>query len=117
MLIVDDDEDLRGSIRDYAESLGIDVWEAPSGVEALWILEEHRPALVLLDLNMPRLGGFETLNHLRAKHASVRVVVVTGNPTDETRRRLASLGVELLVKPLAVSALDSVFTAQERTAR
>jgi CheY-like chemotaxis protein len=111
VLIVDDDESLRATIRDYAERLGIDVWEAPNGLEAVWILEHQRPALVLLDLKMPRLDGFETLRQIRHIDASMRVVLVTGDPDDAARRRLAALELEVLYKPITPAELDRVFGA------
>ena len=111
VLIVDDDEHLRATIRTYAETLGIDVREAANGLEALWIVQHQRPALVLLDLTMPRLDGFETVRHVQTFDPSIRVVLVTGDRSDETRQRFASLDLEVLLKPLALSDLDRLFTA------
>ncbi len=111
VLIVDDDDNLRSTIREYAQGLGMDVWEASNGLEALWIVQHQRLELVLLDLKMPRLDGFETLRHVREVDPGIRVVLVTGDSSDETRERLASLNLEVLLKPLSISDLERVFSA------
>ena len=111
VLIVDDDDNLRSTIREYAQGLGMDVWEASNGLEALWIVQHQRLELVLLDLKMPRLHGFETLRHVREVDPGIRVVLGTGDSSDETRERLASLNLEVLLKPLSISDLERVFSA------
>jgi two-component system response regulator (stage 0 sporulation protein F) len=105
VLVVDDDENLRQTIADYVKAVGSQAWEAANGLEALWVVKHHRPGLVLLDLGMPRLDGFETIRHIKKFDSSIRIVVITGDVTDETRRRVEGLGVELLVKPLDLRTL------------
>ena len=109
VLVVDDDANLRRTLCDYVRSLDKTAWEAAHGLEALWIVKHQRPDLVLLDLTMPRLDGFETIRHIRKFDPSIRVVVITGDPREEIRLRVASLGLDLLLKPLEPAALDAVF--------
>lgn len=80
-------------------------------LEALWILKHHRPELVLLDLTMPRLDGFETVRHIRKFQPSQRIVVITGDISEATRTRVTGLGLELLLKPVELSRLDTLFGA------
>jgi CheY-like chemotaxis protein len=84
------------------------VWEATNGLEALWIVKHQRLELVLLDLRMPRVDGFETLRHIRRFDPSIRIIIVTGDVSDETRRRVEDLELELLSKPFTLEALDAM---------
>ena len=109
VLIVDDNEDVRRLLVDYATMLESEVLEASNGLEALWIVKHRRPELVLLDLTMPRLGGYETIRHIRKFDPRIRIVVITGDATEQTRREVGRLGLELLIKPIDLRALDALF--------
>src|SRR5204863_4880371 len=106
------DQQLRRMLLNYAVSLGCQAWEASNGLEALLIVKHHRPTLVLLDLTMPRLDGFETIRHIRRFDPSIRIVIVTGDAGEETRRRVQELGLELLLKPFRMSDLDPIFESR-----
>jgi CheY-like chemotaxis protein len=75
----------------------------------LWLVKHQRPDVVLLDLTMPHLGGYETIRHIRKFDPRIRIVVITGDATEQTRREVEPLGLELLVKPFDLRALDVVF--------
>src|SRR5207244_10599977 len=60
-LVVDDDPEARKVLKDFLRLRGLAVLEARNGLEALLSVKQHRPGVVVLDLNMPRLGGLETL--------------------------------------------------------
>lgn len=80
ILICDDDAALRFLVREtlsLSSSLQV-VAEAADGIEALEQLRLHRPDVVLLDLNMPRQDGMETLPLLRGEFPTTRVVVLSG---------------------------------------
>ena len=80
LLIVDDEADFRQGTRKALERRGYEVREAGSGAEAIELVEEERPDVVLLDLMMPERGGLSTLVALRRDEElrSVPIVVVTG---------------------------------------
>ena len=109
VLIVDDDEGVRQMIADYVKTAGREAWEASNGLEALWIVKHRRPGLVLLDLTMPRLDGYETIRHIHKFDPSIRIVVITGDITEATRQRVAGLGVDLLLKPIDLRSLNALF--------
>src|SRR5262249_26520999 len=109
VLIVDDEPGIRELIVEYVKSSGAEAWEASNGLEALWVVKHQRPQLVLLDLTMPRLDGYETIRHIQKFDPSIRVVVITGDATETTRQRVAALGVEVLLKPIDLQALDALF--------
>ena len=111
VLIVDDDDGVRQMIAEYVRTSGTEAWEASNGLEALWVVKHQRPALVLLDLMMPRLDGYETIRHIRAFDPAIRIIVITGDISEAARQRIAKLGVELLLKPIDLRNLDAIFGA------
>ena len=64
-LVVDDADDVRGAIRRLLESEGYEVLEAANGREGLHVLYESKPDLVVLDVNMPDMDGWQTLDRMR----------------------------------------------------
>lgn len=100
VLVVEDDADARSVLRHVLEKEGWTVAEAGNGREGLAEVAASRPALVLLDLLMPEMDGFEFLEALRGDPitSSVPVVVITGKTlTAEDRRRLNG-GVERVLE-------------------
>jgi DNA-binding NarL/FixJ family response regulator len=84
VLVADDHGIVREGLRRLLESeqdVKV-VGEASDGREVLEEVEKHRPQVVVLDITMPRLGGLETLERLRAKHPDVKVVLLSvhGDP-------------------------------------
>lgn len=77
VLIVDDDKNLRSVVRDVLSDEGFSVAEAPDGVSALKIFKKDLPDAVLLDLNMPHMGGLETLQELKKINSHVPVIILT----------------------------------------
>ncbi|PKO26148.1 MAG: DNA-binding response regulator [Betaproteobacteria bacterium HGW-Betaproteobacteria-8] len=78
LLLVDDHAVVRQGLRTLLEQAGYQiVAEAGSGEQAYMAWQKHRPALVLLDLDMPGMGGLETLQRILAQDASARVLVFT----------------------------------------
>lgn len=84
ILIVDDDENVRASLREVLEDAGHFVLEASNGREALDRLETCSPSLVLLDMIMPIMGGSELLSVLRddGRLPGLAVVIITVHPRD-----------------------------------
>jgi CheY-like chemotaxis protein len=105
--VVDDDELLRIALQAVLEELGHSVTLAASGEEALGQLEAGlQPDLAILDLNMPGLGGVETLPRLRALRPDLPILLATGR-ADQTALDLleAFPNVSLLAKPFSMSDL------------
>ena len=101
LLVVEDDEPTRSLMERILTQDGWTVTTANNGVEALEALERVTPALVLLDLMMPRMDGFEFLHRFRQdeRHASIPVVVVTAKQlTPEDEARLSSGVSRVLAK-------------------
>ncbi len=89
ILVVDDDPDARDLICRALDSAGHEVIEAKNGAEALRILERRTPRLIVLDLMMPEVDGFDVLEHLRRQHRQeqIPVVVVTAKSLTPDERR------------------------------
>ena len=101
VLIVEDNADLRYLFRVSLTIAGFRVREAPDGYHALVALEEEPPAVVVLDLGLPRVSGFTVLDELQARRdiPQPAIVVVTGlDGVDH-------LNVTVLRKPVEPTAL------------
>ena len=107
VLVVDDDEVIRALVRDGLEREGFEVSLAGDGQSALRVIAETNPDLVILDVNMPAIGGFDVLSSIRSS-SEVPVILLTGR-VDEIDR---VLGLELgaddyVVKPFSPRELAS----------
>jgi DNA-binding NtrC family response regulator len=101
VLVVDDDAEIRALVSEYLTLHGLEVLEATNGLEALLHFKRSRPAGVVLDLRMPRLGGLDALKRMVAFDPAVHVVVVTGEVDAELRRQAVALGAKaVLGKPV-----------------
>jgi two-component system nitrogen regulation response regulator NtrX len=101
VLVVDDEADIRSSLRMILEYEGMTVREAPSGAEGLERAAAERPDVVLLDIKMPRLDGLEVLAELRRRDPSLAVVMISGHATVATAVEATRLGAfDFMEKPL-----------------
>lgn len=107
VLVVDDDPDVCIIIQDVLESEGCHVTVAHNGVEALQALDQHQPDLILLDLMMPIMDGWEVLAQLQGqpRWQGIPVVIVSANLRS---RRPAAPAVAALPKPFDISELTQV---------
>jgi CheY-like chemotaxis protein len=114
VLVADDLRDSADSLALLIELMGHAVEIAYDGEAALQAAEQFRPDIVLLDLGMPKLDGFEVSRRIRALPwgASVRLVAQSGWGQDEDRRRSAEAGFDHhLVKPIDPAALEALMQA------
>jgi len=99
ILVVDDDADVRGLVRALLERSGADVAEACDGREALRLLYDVRPDVVVLDVAMPELDGWQTLERIRDL-SQVPVLMLTARDTElEKVRGLQSGADDYVTKP------------------
>jgi two-component system, cell cycle response regulator DivK len=79
ILVVEDQEDNRQILRDLLGSAGYDLIEAENGEEALAAVAKHRPDLVLMDIQLPIMDGYEATRRLKAdpKFKAIPIIVVT----------------------------------------
>lgn len=113
ILVVDDNQDAAESLQMVLEMQGHDVLVAHDGRKALEIASRERPDLVLLDIGLPGLDGYEVAARLRQDPATAeaRLVALTGYGHEESRQRALAAGFDAhFAKPVAVGALLSGLT-------
>ena len=100
VLVVDDEADLLHIVSDRLTAAGYRVVTARDGVEALACARAARPGCIILDLKMPRLGGFEALPAIREAVPDARVIVLTGSPNRPLRDECRARGADdFMLKP------------------
>jgi len=109
VLVVDDNEQNRELLEAYLEDMpGIRLISATNGIEALKKVETDRPELILLDIMMPKMSGFEVCKRLKAdpKTRDITVVMVTAlNETSDVERAAECGTDDYLAKPIDRKAL------------
>jgi PAS domain S-box-containing protein len=113
VLIADDNHDAAVSLSMLLQAMGHDTRVVHDGIEALEEAEVYRPDIVLLDIGMPRLDGYETARRLAAKPwaAATQIVAVTGWGQETDRQRAKDAGFHRhLVKPVDLDALREVMS-------
>ncbi len=110
ILIVDDSETCRYLVSSILAEAGMDLLLAAGGYTALEIVADRRPDLVLLDLQMPGIDGFETVVRLRERPelGTVPILAFTTCSNDETREKCTRIGFNgLIAKPFDNEKLPS----------
>ncbi|SEM53855.1 two-component system, NtrC family, nitrogen regulation response regulator NtrX [Syntrophus gentianae] len=103
ILIVDDEESICRSLGDILVDEGYEVSTANSGEEAIKILDEEPPGLVLLDIWLPGIDGMEVLKTAKSQHPKLPVVMMSGHGTIETAVKATKLGAfDFIEKPLSL---------------
>ena len=88
VVIADDDEDLLEALGSFLEEEGYLVWKARDGVEAVALIQEHRPCIVVLDGVMPKLDGWQVLGRLAEdpEFEHMPVILTSGTSRSSSRR-------------------------------
>lgn len=109
LLIVDDEIDVREFAKRFFVRRGIEVSTAGGGAEALRMIGENRPDLVLLDIQMEGISGIEALRTLRDNRDDIKVIMVTGAEDPEVINEANRLGVRGYIhKPLVLEDLEKI---------
>ena len=120
VLLVEDYEDTRLMMRQQLELGGFRVVEASDGREAVERAEKQRPAVILMDLNMPVLDGFTAALRIREREETrgVPIVALTAYDTSEFRAAARAVGCsEYLPKPVAFDQLLSLVSRLSQRSR
>jgi CheY-like chemotaxis protein len=120
VLVVDDSAVIRELITVNLQLEGLEVTAVEDGQAALDVVGQVRPDVITLDVVMPRLGGFETVERLRSDPATAQipVVIVTGRAQAGDLERGDALGVDAyLTKPFEPAQLVTVVCGLVRTGR
>lgn len=123
-MIVDDEESIRQSLGGILADEGFEVLKTGSGEEALRLIDEEQPSLVLLDIWLPRMDGIEVLKSVKISYPQIPVVMMSGHGTIETAVKATKLGAfDFIEKPLSLEkvilvvnhALEFVRLEEENT--
>jgi chemosensory pili system protein ChpA (sensor histidine kinase/response regulator) len=107
-LVVDDSITVRRVTERFLQRHGMRVVTARDGLDAISVISDHKPDIILLDIEMPRMDGYEFASHVRndARVSDVPIIMVTSRVGDKHRARAIELGVnDYLGKPFQDSAL------------
>src|SRR2546422_4937678 len=109
ILVVDDEENIRHTLRGVLADEGFEVLEAPDGRRALELLARIEPRLAIVDVWMPEVDGIELVERMRSQAPGVPIIVISGHGTIETAVRVIRLGAfDFLEKPFPLDALLGV---------
>ena len=109
ILVVEDNERNRKLVRTILKFRGFEVIECEDGEPSLELARKHRPALVLMDIELPTMDGITALRRLRAdpETAAIPVVAVTASVTPSEREKVAAAGFNAyLSKPIDVVSFN-----------
>ena len=116
ILVVDDDVATVDILHTFLTIKGFDVRTALSGREAIRISKEWHPHLILLDIIMPDLDGYETLDLLKEQHEDICVLMITGMDDIDVGRKALGMGAsDFITKPLDLDYLERSVVEKLRT--
>lgn len=120
ILVIEDDEMIRSNLFELLELEDFNVLSAGDGFSGLLLAKELQPDLILCDINMPKLNGFEVLNKLRADVATAKIPFIfhTSDTDSYSHRQAMQLGAnDYLTKPVTVKKLLEAVANQCQLAR
>jgi len=113
VLVIDDEAEVRETLRDLLEAAGQEVWEAGSGREGLELLERQRVDLVCTDLGMPGMSGWEVAERVKARWPGQKVALITGWGAWVEPEELRAHGVDFLInKPFQLKEILGVLNPE-----
>jgi len=109
VLIIDDEYFFRQALIKYMQSFAAEfcvVGDAGNGILGLELIERHRPDIILIDINMPQMTGFDVIRQVFEKNPAIKFIVISGYDRFEYAQQAIKLGVQdFLLKPVTVENL------------
>ena len=106
ILVVDDDQELSDGLRIVLERQGHRVLQARDGQQGKQMIYQHHPDLIILDMMMPRMGGYPVLEHFKGKPDTPPIIMITANEGSRHKAYAEYLGViDYIRKPFAMERL------------
>ena len=110
ILIIDDESEICKMVTEFLFDAGYAASYALNGPEGLAKIKEDPPSLVILDIGMPGMDGFEVMRLIHQQFPALPVVVLTGQSDTETVKKMVELGAsEFLAKPIHLETLLNQF--------
>jgi chemosensory pili system protein ChpA (sensor histidine kinase/response regulator) len=113
-LVVDDSITMRRVTQRLLERRGVKVYTARDGLDAITVLQEHPVDILLLDIEMPRMDGYQLASHVRndAKLRELPIIMITSRSGEKHRAKAIEIGVnDYLSKPYQESQLIGAIAA------
>lgn len=118
VLIVDDEEEFATTLAERLSLRGYDARVEGDGEGALAAVEASLPDVVVLDVKMPGIGGFEVLRRIKSDHPQLPVILLTGHGATKDGMKGMELGAyDYLIKPIDIMDLIEKMDAAIRTSR
>ena len=106
VLLVDDEEELVNALAERLQIRGLNPEIALNGEQALQVVQDRVPDVMVLDLRMPGIDGLEVLRRIKKAHNQIEVVVLTGHGSEKDREIALRLGAfDYLQKPVDITDL------------
>ena len=107
ILVVDDEQDVCDMLEKFLKIKGYEVSTALSGEEALTLVKEEKPHVVLLDIRMPEMDGLECLERIKEIDKEISVIMITALKQEEVGKKAMELGAyDYITKPLSLQYLQ-----------
>ena len=108
VLLVDDEQEFITALSERLQIRGIDVRLAFDGEQALRLVQDQQPDIMVLDLKMPGIDGIEVLRRVKATRPEIEVIILTGHGTETDRETCMALGAfAYLQKPVDIDLLGA----------
>jgi len=109
VLVVDDEKNIRETLKDVLEDEGYVVFLAENGREALNVIERNAVDAVLLDLWLPEIGGMDVLQTIKSGNNDLQVIIITGHGSIDAAVKATKIGAfDFIEKPLSIDRVLSV---------
>jgi two-component system OmpR family response regulator len=106
IMVVDDEPGVRALLQDALRIAGFETLEATDGMSALTLLRTHKPALLVIDINMPLMDGFELVERLRSNNDLTPVLMLTAREDKSDITRGLKIGADdYVLKPFGIEEL------------
>jgi len=107
ILVVDDEPEVCSMLKKFLTKKGHEVYAALNGEEALSVVKQERPHIVLLDIRMPKMDGMECLRHIKEIDKEAGVIMITAVKQEDIGREAMKLGAfDYITKPLSLQYLE-----------
>ncbi|NND86490.1 MAG: response regulator [Nitrosopumilus sp.] len=116
-VIVDDDVQITELFSELMTLQGLDVLDIGyNGLDAIELYEKHKPDVLFLDVEMPKLNGIEALKNIKKIDSSANVIVVTGSTSSNIQKQLEENGVtEIVHKPFDINKISKIIDSLNNT--
>ena len=110
ILVVDDEEEINEFIKSYFKRRNYDVFIANSSKQAMPIIKQQNPQVMLLDINLPDMNGIDLLRAVRQFNSTLKVIMVSGYNLDiNTAGQLKDLNIfKFMCKPIMLPELEEI---------